>query len=145
MKNLFPIVNDTDFLFPDNVFNNFPLSFTQPAGTTYNVPKVDIEMKDNAYILRADLPGITKEEVSVTYDDDVLTLTAKHQESADEKDEKRKYICKERMNNAYCRQFVIHDIDHEGIQANFKDGVLEIMLPKQDQKKIEEKHRITIR
>lgn len=144
MKNLFPIVNDTDFLFPDNIFNDFSNSFTQPGGTTYHVPKVDVEMKDNAYVVRADLPGITKEEVSVTYDNNVLTLTAKHQESAEEKDEKKKYICKERMNNAYCRQFAFYDIDSEKIQATFKYGVLEIMLPKQDQKKIEEKHHISI-
>ena len=81
-----------------------------------------------------------------TYDDNVLTLSAKHEETKEEKDakEKKNYIRKERTSNVFCRQFSVQNIQKEGIQANFKDGVLTIVMPKEDPKKVAESHRIAV-
>jgi hypothetical protein len=53
MKNLFPLINDTDFLFPDTIFNNLTPSrgFAQPTGTT--IPDVDIEDTGTMYVLKS--------------------------------------------------------------------------------------------
>lgn len=144
MKNLFPLINDTDFLFPDTIFNNLTPSrgFAQPTGTT--IPDVDIEDTGTMYVLKADLPGIVKEDINMTYDDDdVLTISARHEETQEEND--KKYICRERANKCFCRQFVVHNIDGNAIQASLTDGVLEVKLPKQDKQQIEKNHRIEIK
>lgn len=144
MKSLFPIVNDNASFFPDNVFDSFFNSFAQPVEGDFTVPKVDIEDKGDAYELVTDLPGVTKEDVNVTYKDDVLTLSAKHEEQKDEKDEKKNYVRKERTSALFRRQFVVHNIDKDGIKAAFKDGVLTVTMPKADPKKVEESHRIEV-
>ncbi|MCH4167321.1 MAG: Hsp20/alpha crystallin family protein [Megasphaera sp.] len=144
MKNLFPVVSANDFLFPNNVFDSFFQNFMQPADGSFQSPNVDIEDKGNEYLLKADLPGMTKEDVNLTYDNDVLTLSAQHEESKDEQDEKKNYIRKERRSSSFCRQFVVHNIQKDGIQASFEDGVLKVELPKTDQKVVDQSHRIAI-
>jgi HSP20 family protein len=57
----------------------------------------------------------------------------------------KKYICRERANKCFCRQFVVHNIDGNAIQASLTDGVLEVKLPKQDKQQIEKNHRIEIK
>lgn len=145
MKSLFPVTNN-DFLFPDQVFNSFFNDFMKPSDGSYSIPNVDIEDTDKAYILTTDLPGVAKEDINVTYDDNVLTLSAKHEETKEEKDakEKKNYIRKERTSKVFCRQFSVQNIQKEGIQANFKDGVLTIVMPKEDPKKVAESHRIAV-
>ena len=78
MKGLFPVVTNSDFVFPDTIFDNFFNGFENPTEANYRVPQVDIEDTDKAYILTTDLPGVAKEDINVSYKDDVLTLTAKH-------------------------------------------------------------------
>lgn len=144
MKSLFPIVNDNAPFFPDNVFDSFFNSFAQPVAGAFTVPKVDIEDKGDAYELTTDLPGVTKADVTVTYKDDVLTLAAKHEETKDEKDAKKRYVRKERTSSSFRRQFVVHDIDKDGIKAAFKDGVLTVTMPKADPKKVAASQNIEI-
>lgn len=145
MKGLFPVVTNSDFVFPDTIFDNFFNSFENPTEGNYRVPQVDIEDTDKAYILTTDLPGIAKEDINVSYNDDILTLTAKHEEKKDEKDDKKKYIRKERSSHTFCRQFTVRNIQKDGIQAAFKDGVLTVILPKEDPKKVAEAHRIEVK
>lgn len=94
MKGLFPVVTNSDFVFPDTIFDNFFNSFENPTEGNYRVPQVDIEDTDKAYILTTDLPGIAKEDINVSYNDDILTLTAKHEEKKDEKTIRRNISAK---------------------------------------------------
>lgn len=143
MKGLFPVVTNSDFAFPDSLFDNFFNSFENPTEAGYRVPRVDVEENDKAYVVTTDLPGVKKEDITITYKDDVLTLQAKHEEKKDEKDGK-KYIRKERLNHTFCRQFAVNNIDKDGIQANFTNGVLTVTLPKADPKKVAQAHRIEV-
>lgn len=145
MKNVFPVVTNNDFLFPDSVFNSFFNDFMKPATSSYTIPKVDIEDKGDSYVVTTDLPGVSKEDVTVTYDNDVLTLAAKHEDKKEENDGKKNYIRKERTDKAFCRQFTVQHIQKDGIQANFKDGVLTVVLPKEDPKKAAEAHKIEVK
>lgn len=145
MKNLFPVVSAHDFLSPDNLFDAFFNNLMPSQNGAFAVPKVDIEDKGKEYVLKADLPGVAKEDVNVTYDNDVLTVSAQHEEQKDEKDEKHNYIRKERVSSSFCRQFAVRNIRKDDIQASFKDGVLEVVLPKADMKQIEASHRIAIK
>ena len=160
MRNLFPVT--TDFAFPDTAFDNFFNGLFQPTPSTqYRVPKVDIEETEKAYILTTDLPGMKKEDITITYADDILTIGAQHKvvkeakapeadAAADAKtqeakpEEEHHYIRKERVDTAFSRQFVVRDIQREGIKAGFEDGVLTITLPKQDPNVVQASHRIDI-
>lgn len=144
IKGLFPVVTGSSLEFPDTIFDNFFNEFENPTEGGYRVPRVDIEDTGAAYVVSADLPGMDKKDIQITYKDDVLTLMAKHEETKDEKDDKKHYIRKERLNQTFCRQFTARNIEKEGIQASYKDGVLKVTLPKVDPKKVAAAHRIEI-
>lgn len=131
MKSLFPIVTNNDALFPMNFADRFFSDFMKPFEGSYNIPRVDIEDKGNEYVLTTDLPGVAKEDISLTYDDDVLTLSARHEETKDEQDDQKNYIYKERSSSSFCRSFPVSGIRKDSIQASFADGVLTVTLPKE--------------
>lgn len=130
MKNLFPVVSANDVFNADSMFDNFFQGFAPMNMANMNMPKVDIEDKGNAYELTADMPGVAKEDINLTYDDNVLTLSATHEDSKDETDDQKHFIRKERMSSSFCRQFVVDDVEKDKIQASFKDGVLKVDMPK---------------
>lgn len=144
MKSLFPIVTNNDALFPMNFADRFFSDFMKPFEGSYNIPRVDIEDKGNEYVLTTDLPGVAKEDISLTYDDDVLTLSARHEESKDEQNDQKNYIYKERSSSSFCRRFPVSGIRKDGIQASFVDGVLTVTLPKETPQPAESVHTIDI-
>ncbi len=106
-----------------------------------NYPRVDVREKDGAYILEADLPGITEKDLDVKVDGNVLTISSKKDE--EKKEEKNGYIVRERRSAAFRRSFVLpKNIDKAKIQAAFKNGLLTLNIPKEpaaEPKKIEVK------
>lgn len=141
MKDLFPVVSANDMFNADSMFDNFFQGF---APASMKMPKVDIEDKGNAYELTADLPGVAKEDINLTYDNDVLTLSATHEEQKDEQDDQKHFIRKERRTSSFCRQFVVDGIEKDNIKASFKDGVLTVDLPKQAAQPVEASQTIAI-
>ena len=97
-------------------------------------PVVDIVEDDNEYFIKAELPEVKKEDVKVTVQDDVLTISG---ERMFEKEEKgRKYHRMERAYGSFARSFTLpEDADGEKVAAEFKDGVLKVHLPKSEQAK----------
>lgn len=128
MRDLFPVLNN-DFAIP-SVFDDFFNDGFFSRMPQMSMPKCDIEDTGTAYIMTTDLPGVNKEDISVTYDNDVLTIAAQHKEDQHDAQHQTSYVCRERMNTAFQRQFVIHNIDKSGIKAAFRNGVLKIGLPK---------------
>lgn len=91
---------------------------------------VDIKETDKGFTLKADFPGLKKEDISVTVDNSVLTLSAEHKEEKEEK-EKGKVIRQERRYGKYTRSFSLGSgIDEKGITAQFEDGVLTLDIPR---------------
>ena len=91
---------------------------------------VDIEENDKGYLLKADFPGLKKEEINVTVDNNVLTLSAEHKEEQQEK-QKGRVIRQERRYGSYSRSFTLgNGIDESNIVANFNDGVLTLEIPR---------------
>ena len=93
------------------------------------VPLVDIVEHDTEYLIKVELPGVKKDDVKVTVQDDVLTITG---ERALEKEEKgRKYHRVERAYGRFARSFTLpEDADGDKVAAEFNDGVLKVHLPK---------------
>lgn len=97
-------------------------------------PAVDLQETDQAYILKADLPGMKKEDISVSVEEGVVTLRGeRHQEET--KDEEG-YHRVERRYGSFQRAFRIPGgVDATNVTAHYKDGVLELTLPKRDEVK----------
>lgn len=92
--------------------------------------KVDVKDNGDAYELTADLPGVKKEEISLSYENSYLTIATTREENKDEKDDKDSYIRRERSVGSTSRSFYIDDVDEGKVSAEFKDGVLKVTLPK---------------
>ena len=100
-------------------------------------PNVDVYETDNSYVLKADLPGINKEDINLDINNNTLTL--KGEKKFEEKVEKDKYLRIERRYGSFSRSFTLSDkVDKENISANYKDGVLEVTLPKKEEAKPKE-------
>jgi len=99
------------------------------CNTSYNF-KTDVRETDNAYILDAELPGFSKEDIHAEIKNGYLTIKAERKSSSEEKDEKNNYIRRERSYGSYSRSFDLEGIDTDGIKASYKDGILSLTLPK---------------
>jgi HSP20 family protein len=92
-------------------------------------PAVDIIDKGNAYEITAELPGVDESNIDVKFSDGTLTIKG---EKRDEKEEKKKeFYASERRYGSFQRSFGVPDgVDADKIEANFKNGVLTVTLPK---------------
>lgn len=116
----------------DRLFGNEGAIAQGAAGTW--MPPVDISETDAAYILEADLPGMTREDITVTVLEDRITLKGTRKREA--KHEEKGYRRYERAEGAFERSFRINGgIDASGVEAKFENGVLTIMLPKPEEAK----------
>ena len=115
-----------------DVFNEpfFSGDWAPFAGWNSSSFKVDVKDNGNSYELTADLPGMKKEDISLRYENNYLTIEAKKDEAKDEKDDKGNYIRRERSVGSVTRSFYIDHIDEAKVSAEFKDGVLHIEMPK---------------
>jgi len=128
---------------PTNVFRNFanafPGVFDIDAAESDRSPKVDIFDDGNNFVLSAELPGVSRENLDIDVRDNRLTI--KGERKLENKTEKEGYLRVERSYGVFERSFFLDDnIDRENIKAEYKDGVLHLTLPrKQDEptKKIE--------
>ena len=106
--------------------------FRSSVSSADRVPAVDIEETDTEYRVVADLPGISKENLDVSVNDDILSIVVSSEEEGEQKSEGR-ILRKERYQGKITRSFRLSDaLDSENIQANYKDGVLSISVPKKE-------------
>lgn len=121
-----PGLLDLDSVF-ENFFNDsvFP-SFNRSSG----LMKVDIQENEENYMLEADLPGVEKDQVHVSLDDDILTIEVDYDEQDEKKD--KNYVRRERRCGSMTRSFNINNVDPDKIEAKMKNGVLSLTLPKKE-------------
>lgn len=93
------------------------------------LPEVDVSEDKEHYTIKADLPGIKKEDIRLSFDDGILTIDGQRQAEAEQKE--RNYHRVERSYGRFVRSFNLGtDVDANKIQASYKDGVLEITVAK---------------
>ena len=99
------------------------------------VPAVDVSENDDHFTVRAELPGVKKEDVNVSYENGMLTLSAEAKSESEEKEGER-IIRQERRYGKYMRSLRLGaDVDESKIKASYKDGIVEISLPKAEEVK----------
>ena len=118
----------------DELFNEFSKGFfvrpfSMPEGVEPKM-KLDVKEDEKAYTIRADIPGVKKEDIQVDVDANAVTVRAEmKQEKEEKKDEK--VIYSERNYGMVSRSFSLPaEVDANGAKAEYKDGVLNLVLPK---------------
>jgi HSP20 family protein len=92
-------------------------------------PRVDILENDSGYEIRADLPGVTRDDLRVTVTENVLTLEGERREESREDQERFHRV--ERFHGTFRRSFTLPDgVDTDGLRATVRDGQVVISLPK---------------
>ena len=96
------------------------------------VPAVDIKEEPDKFVIHADVPGVDPKDIEVSMENGVLTIKGQREE--EKKEEKEGYKRIERVRGAFYRRFSLPDTaDAEKIKAKVKNGVLEIVIPKQEE------------
>jgi HSP20 family protein len=97
-------------------------------------PTVNFFEKDGSFHLTAEVPGINKEDISVTVNNGIVTLSGKKESEKEEKN--RDYYLKETRSGSFSRSFRLPgDIDETKVDATYKDGVLTVVLPRKEESK----------
>jgi HSP20 family protein len=112
-------------LLPSSIAMDRMLDFIPETRT----PTVDLEDRGKDFLLKAEMPGFKKEDIEIRAYDDAVEVSAVAGWKYDKK--KEKYICRDRACESFYRSVQLpEDIKVEGVQADLKDGVLEIVMAK---------------
>ena len=124
-------------------FDDFFDDMDKPRRFENNLMKCDIFEKDGKFNIEMDVPGFKKDDIKMDLADGYLTISAEKKEENKEEDGKN-YIRRERTSYAKCeRKFYVGNIDDSKIKAEFKNGILKIEVPKEEEP-AETKKYITI-
>lgn len=112
----------------DRANGQFPIYANEPS------PPVDILESRDSYLIRAELPGVNKEEISLEFKEGVLTLSG--DKKFEQPAEGVTYHRSERASGKFSRSFYLPQaIKQDSISATFRDGILEVHVPKADEAK----------
>jgi HSP20 family protein len=115
-----------DFLSTDNFFNN---NWLRTSNTDF--PAVNIAENDKNYSLEVVAPGFAKDDFKLKVDDDVLTISAETKTESNSDGKDKDYTRREYSYSSFTRSFRLPDnVKDDSISASYKDGVLDIELPK---------------
>lgn len=128
----------------DDLFKGFfvrPVAYEGRGDVAAPRMKVDVAEKDGAYTVTAELPGVKKEDIQVTIDGAQVTLAAEVKREKEVSQDER-VLHTERVYGKATRSFTLpQEVDEAKAEAKFRDGVLELVLPK---KAAAERKRISI-
>ncbi len=118
-----------DFPVMDSLFGDSLFEFSGQR-----LPNIDVVDRDNEILVRAEVPGVEKKDLSISLTDNLLTI--KGESKTEKKEEKGDYHRREISSSTFARSFTLPgSVDSAKAQAALKDGVLEITLPKAESSK----------
>ncbi len=112
-----------------------PRRLSRPADGGGLVPAIDVVENDNEYLIKAEIPGVKKEDLNVSVQDGMLTINAESRYEDEQKKDGR-LIRQERRYGKYVRSMRLgKDVDSSRVKAEYRDGILELKLPKVEEVK----------
>lgn len=120
----------------DDVFDDIT---KLPQVKDLHTMRCDVYESNGNYNIEIDIPGYDKNEISLDFDDGILTITAEKSNYDFDEGNDKNYLRRERTYGKITRSFYFDDIDDEGIKASFINGTINIVIPKtrrQDKKRI---------
>ncbi len=140
----------TENLF-DDLFDDFPFRSLENVDRKLYGKRAgremltDVKEHEDHYEVEIDLPGFKKEEISIELNEGYLTITASKGLDEKQEDKKGKLVRQERYAGVLQRSFYVGEqMAQEDIKAKYENGVLNLTLPKKEEKKLPEKHTIMI-
>jgi HSP20 family protein len=117
---------------PRDIFDYFFGEDFLPAATGNFSANFNADIRDlgKEYVIEAEMPGLSKEDIKLGMNGDILTIEAEKKEEASE--ERGNYIRRERRYGTFTRSFRFEEIRKDNINAKFENGVLRVTLPKQE-------------
>ncbi len=127
------IQNEMNRLF--NTFFDSPAQAPREGSAVRRwIPAMDLVETAESYVLRADLPGLSQADVNIELEDNVLTISGERK--AEREDRNEGYYRIERASGAFSRSLTLPEgVDPNSVQAQFERGVLEVRIPKPEQRK----------
>lgn len=119
----------------NDLFDDFFDSYVNPEEEFRNTgwPLVDIEEKEKGFDIVAEVPGMTKKDIEIEIDNNLLNIKGEKKEESEESE--KNYHRKETFEGKFCRTFRLPEtIDEEKIKANFENGILKVHVPKSPEK-----------
>ena len=124
-----PFGRDYFDMTPSELFRDFGRQFFSNFPDEQSI-KTDISEKDDRYELKAELPGFSKDQIDISYENGMLIISAENNQVNEEKDNEGKVIQKERSYSNVKRMYSLNNIDEDNIGAKFEDDILSVDLPK---------------
>ena len=116
------------------MFDSFFNADVQGEETRAWMPPVDVQETPDAYLFHAELPGLTKDDINITLENNVLRLSGERKLEKDAK--KENYHRVERTYGTFTRSFTLPtQVDADKVQASFENGILTVAVPKAEQAK----------
>jgi HSP20 family protein len=115
----------------NRLFNSFFDTPTTANGTTFRrwIPAMDLVETDGAFVLKADLPGLSESDVNIEVEDNVLTISGERK--SEQQDRKAGYYRVERSYGSFRRSLTLPEgVEADSVKATFANGVLEVTVPK---------------
>ena len=140
-------------IFGESLFDNmFPFDekfFTEKKDPLYGknvsrLMKTDVRETEKTYELDIDLPGFKKDEIQIELKDGYLTVSAEKGLDKKEEDKKGRVLRQERYAGVCSRSFYVGNVKPEEVKAKYDAGVLSVVVPKVDQKKLSSTSKIAI-
>ncbi len=125
--------------FPEwnHLMNGFFSDRLEDTDLTDWTPAIDIDENDDAFVVIADLPGLTKKDININIKENMLTISGER--NFEKKDENKNYYRSERRYGSFKRSYQLTDkVISDKISASFKDGVLTVTVPKAEEVKPKE-------
>jgi len=124
---------------PSQIFDTFLDEFFNTSGlSTMMSTQLDVDMyeTESEVVIKAKAPGYTEDKVTITTEDNVLTIEGKINQESEQKDENKKYHLKEIRSESFIRSIPLPTrVDAERAEASFENGVITITLPKMEEVK----------
>jgi HSP20 family protein len=117
-----------------NLFENFfrPSGWEEENVAADMIPRIDVVEREHEFAVHAELPGVKKEDVEITVENGVLTISGATRSQTEEKEGDR-VVRQERRYGRYVRSLRLgKEIDEKSVKAAYKDGVLALTLPKSE-------------
>jgi HSP20 family protein len=132
-RDLMPMYNSMNRFFDDEFIKEFDHSNFNQSMTGWN-PAADVMENKDEYILKLEVFGVAREDINIEFHDNTLTIKGERKADSDLKEEDIHRI--ERFSGNFSRNFTLPgETDSEKIEAKLKDGILELRIPKAEEKK----------
>jgi HSP20 family protein len=133
-RSFFPVIDEMD-----KMLGRWIRSDRDWDSTADFLPPVDIIEGKDSLIVKAEVPGLEKNSFKVSVEDNVLTISGEKKMEYEEKDKEQSYHRVERTYGCFSRSFTLpRTVDVKNVKANYKNGILEVKIPKSEEAKPKE-------